>query len=441
MHNLHRTAWQQKIFLLLLLVGFSLRLLWILFFPNDLYADSIWYYEQALNLLQGKGYVYKGAPSAIWPVGYPFFLSLVFRVAPSTPLIAKLVNVALLTLDLWLLFQYARRSVFNASASLVAVALLTFMPTYIFAASIVGSEPLFTALLHLGLLVLLLALQQQQDLLWLLAGCLAGLMTYVRAEAIVFLLIVLLFYGISKPAIWSTKVQRVHGVLLLIIAAPLLIIAPWTIRNYVALGLFVPISTTGCMNMWIGHAPGADGGFYWSPDPAANPVLLRDDDTEQRWYRRSCQAAGEAIRRDPLRALSLWPQKILKLWQNDRDMVHWNLGKLTRPLAEETKALLYTSANAYYYVVLTLGLLGVVQQLWRLVRLHYQQKRYPATSQQLTSVVGIVTVIGFTLIYLPFFGAGRFHFALTPLLAIYAGELLTTGIKRVSPKGSIFGAT
>lgn len=415
-----------KIIYLLIIVGFALRILWVVYFPTDLYADSAWYYQQALNLSQGKGYVYNGAPSAIWPVGYPFFLSLIFKLVPPTQLTAKFINVMLLTFDLWLIFQYTRLSASSYLAPYLAMLLMSFMPTYIFAGGIVATEPLFACLLHFGLLIVLLALKKQRDWLWLVTGGVTGGMVYIRAEAVAFLPVVLFFYVISRPAVWSTKWQRIHGTLLLMIAIALIMITPWTIRNYIKLGLFVPISTTGCMNMWIGHVPYSDGGYYWSNDPTTNPTIFLEGDTEQTWYRRSCQAAIQLIRAAPLQAVILWPKKIFKLWQDDRGILHWHLSGTIRRVSSQEAEFLYTIANSYYYVILFTGLTGVIWQIakskfWRIYR-----GRQIWAIEELCGAVGFITILSFTGIYLPFFGASRFHFALVPLLAVYAVDFLVT---------------
>jgi len=35
-----------------------------------------------------------------------------------------------------------------------------------------------------------------------------------------------------------------------LLAASLLVVVPWTVRNYVAFGAFVPVSTAGALNLW-----------------------------------------------------------------------------------------------------------------------------------------------------------------------------------------------
>jgi hypothetical protein len=413
--------WQALI--VVLVVGGLLRLSWAWFFPNELYADSEWYYEQAINLAQNRGYLYQGQPSAIWPVGYPFFLSLIFRVTGPAPSVAKLANVLLLTIDLALIYGYARLTTTRASTPLATTWLIALMPTHIMAGSLIATESLFACCFHLQLLLLLWAIRRQPTWLWLLTGAMAGLLAYVRTEAGIFVLITVSCYGY---VVWKrgrhTKVGwRPLAIAGLIGISALLVILPWTVRNVVKLGLWIPISTTGCMNLWIGNHAGADGSFAWPRDPALNPTLLREEDTEQSWYRRSCAAALAAIRQDPQRAVRLWPQKIYWLWKNDDEIVYWNFARTTREVAPVQVDLAYHSANLYYHLLLAGGLIGIVVYLIQFARQRLSALRV-ADPRAEVHAVGLLTLVAFTLVYLPFFGSARFHFALMPILALFAVE-------------------
>ena len=85
----------------LVLAATALAIAWIVLVPTQPYADSQWYYEKAIDLSQGRGYVMdleSRKPTAAWPVGYPAFLALLFHILSPSVMGAKLVNVALLAL-------------------------------------------------------------------------------------------------------------------------------------------------------------------------------------------------------------------------------------------------------------------------------------------------------------------------------------------------------
>ncbi len=402
----------------LLLAGLVLRLYWVLVFPSLPYADSVWYYEQARNLAQGEGYRYHGAPTAIWPVGYPFFLSLVFRLSGPSLLSAKITNVLLLTLDLLLIFVFAGLASKDSKVAFLTSLIVIFSPSHIVASGLVVTEPLFACLVHGSLIVLLLAVERKNAILWVLQGVLVGLVAYVRPEGSVLLVVVLLCcHKTLRP------LRTVRGILLplMIVLSSILVLAPWAIRNWAQLGMFIPVSTTGCMNLWVGSSPMADGGFFAPPDPSVNPTILRENDTEQTWYTRSCQAAFRLIADDPLRVIWLWPRKIFKLWKDDHDLVYWNVVKTSWPVSQQQADRVSALADTYYIAALALGIAGLCQ--WFAQRLVYSRDESRSASGYWVSVVVIAC---FTLVYLPFFGNSRFRFALFPLVALFAARLLAS---------------
>jgi hypothetical protein len=299
------------------------------------------------------------------------------------------------------------------------------------------------------LILILLAVRTQKKILWVFNGVWAGLQAYIRPEAIVMLVIVLFGYTLanvlrSKPdrrvaqaetaalasapqiALSQKSVSkgRMHHLLiaLFIVLGALLTVTPWTVRNWVRLGMFVPLSTTGCMNIWIGNTEGADGGYFWPQDPAINPTVLRPGETEQTWYRRSCQAAMAALSEEPLRTLRLWPQKIIKLWAHDHDLVYWNFAGAAQQFPQRFVDFVYWLADLYYWVILCLAIAAVL--VWLKGSLSAPSLSRWFAQQPLEHWLISATLAGFTLVYLPFFGSPRFHFALFPLLVLLAGRML-----------------
>ena len=399
--------------------GFLVRLLWAGHFPNGLYADSDWYYKQAVSLAQNHGYLYQGQPSAIWPVGYPFVLSLFFRIAAPSLEMAKLQSVLLLTLDLALIYRYAQLAAGQWAVALATLAIMAFAPSYVLAGSLVASEPVFVCGLHLLFVVTLVAIRDDRTWHWLATGMLTGLLMYVRPEAGVYLLIVLGALMLVRRKASFLRTIALAGA---ITGSVLLVLLPWTVRNWTQLGLFVPVSTTGCMNLWIGHSPFADGGFVWPRDPAINPTVLREDDTEQIWYQRSCAAAQAAILSDPGRVVALWPHKIYELWATDDSLVHWNFAGVTDDGVRSWQDQVYRLVNWYYLPLLALGLAMICWRLgqWAVWLFLPARRANPQARPAAGDLFGIAVLILTTLVYLPFFGDARFHFGVLPVLVVFA---------------------
>jgi hypothetical protein len=399
---------------LLIALAVLLRLAWVQFIPSGLYADSEWYFEQGVNLAGNGGYIYQGAPSALWPVGYPFFLSLVFRIAGATVEAGRWANVLLLGVDLALIAWLAYLASASHRLALWTTVVVALAPTHIVAAGVLATEPLYAVLIHAQLVLLALALRRQHTGLWLLNGIWAGLTAYVRPESIALLGVVLLFYRATNRPVIRTRTLTGAGAIFI---AAVIVIIPWAARNWVQLGILTPFSTNSCMNLWIGNNPDATGGFYWPRDPAVNPAVLRPDDTEQSWYQRACAAAYSAISSDPLAAVRLWPQKLYHLWKNDESIAYWAYRSAYGEEWAAQSLWALRIANIYYFAVLGLGLIGIAAWL-------VEVRRTPAATEQaqysrLIYAMLLTSLLALTVVYLPFFGDTRFHFVLYPVLALF----------------------
>ena len=58
----------------------------------------------------------------------------------------------------------------------------------------------------------------------------------------------------------------IRPALIAIPLAAIVVMLPWWVRNFVAFGTFVPLTSAGGYNFWIGNNPDADG--HWMPPPA-----------------------------------------------------------------------------------------------------------------------------------------------------------------------------
>lgn len=141
------------------------------------------------------------------------------------------------------------------------------------------SEPLAATLLSGGVLALFWAWEGGPSR-WLLPGALLGTLALVRPEYLaIAVLIALVVFVREAVDDWRQSLLRA-GIFL---GALVLIVAPWTIRNAVALDRFVPISTGGGQVLFAGTYLPSDG------DPekvgaevvAENPDLFQPQDAER----------------------------------------------------------------------------------------------------------------------------------------------------------------
>ncbi len=181
------------------------------------------------------------APTAFRPPGYPALLAGVYAVtAPITDdrwTAARLVQAALGT-GLVALIGVVAAQLWGRSAGLAALALAAVFPPLIVVGGSLLSETLAVTLL-VAALAAALAARRRGGWGWVaVAGVLLGLSTLTRPQGALLALPLVL-------AVWPSGASggRALGRPALLLAAAALTIAPWTARNAVQLGAFVPVST------------------------------------------------------------------------------------------------------------------------------------------------------------------------------------------------------
>jgi len=221
----------RRAYLAIILVAFVIRLVWVLATPDyTLVHDAVDYDRHAAHLVQfGSFETSYSRKTAFRPPAFPWLLAgayWVFGDGEHRVELARIVNVfvgtgivaliGLLAFQLW-----GRRE------SLVAMALGAVYVPLLEVGQAVMSEPLF-ALLMLGAMVC--ALRK-----WVIAtGVLFGLAVLARANGMI----------LALPlawALWEGRATWWKPALAVVIGA--LVVIPWTVRNYLVLDHFVPVST------------------------------------------------------------------------------------------------------------------------------------------------------------------------------------------------------
>lgn len=135
------------------------------------------------------------------------------------------------------------------------------------------SEPLAAALLSGGVLAALWAWDGGW-LRWLLPGALFGALALTRPEYLGVMILVSLVIAVRRlRGDWRTSLLPAA----VFLAAALVVIAPWTIRNAVALDRFVPISTGGGQVLFAGTYLPSDG----DPEKVGTEVVSENPDLFQ----------------------------------------------------------------------------------------------------------------------------------------------------------------
>ncbi|HET7178064.1 MAG TPA: glycosyltransferase family 39 protein, partial [Solirubrobacterales bacterium] len=223
-------------------------------------ADSHAYYALSKALYAEGSY---GSPtfrdSSDWSPGAPLLYAAAFY-ATGGPRegVARIVEALLGAAAIVVVFLLGER-LGGRGAGLIAALGVAVYPPFIHSTGELMSEPPAIFTLPAALLAFLWAGDRERLWAWLLPGFLFGLTALIRPEyALV---------GAAFAALAAVRVGRARGWrpglagAALLVAAFLLPIVPWTVRNAVVLGRLVPISTGGGKALYVGTYLPADGDY------------------------------------------------------------------------------------------------------------------------------------------------------------------------------------
>jgi 4-amino-4-deoxy-L-arabinose transferase-like glycosyltransferase len=372
-----------------------------------LYGDPVDYDYHALSVAAGHGFpptaiASRGTPSAFRPPAYPYLLGGAYSLFGSRLIVGRLLGAALGVLAVALL-AYLARAIWDQRAGLIAGLIAAiFLPLIALNATLL-SESLFVPL-ELGLALCVLRFRRTPAYRWaLLAGCLCALAALTRAVADIWMIPTLLMIWTatgSRGMRWRSLAGAV--------AAFVIVLAPWTIRNADAFHALVPISTESGFTL---------AGQY-------NDVAGRDNDFEAVWqtptdvpsivaqlrplYRRP-GGVNEAQLDGALRKIAL------NYMKHHPSHLAIAFGLDTLRMFDLGKGHDFTTAVAY-------RVLGLPARLWRLTTL----------SAQIVALLALLSVVARAIKKLPF-PSGPKSLWLLPILA-YVLTVPSVGnpIKRIA---------
>jgi hypothetical protein len=247
-------------------------------------------------------------------------------------------------------------------------------------------------------------------------GAAVALAALVRGQALILLPCAVLVWGIAgsrRPdgegsLRWRSALAWGAAATLISVLA----IAPWTLRNWSALGSPVAISTNTGPNFWIGHHDGATGRM--STNGELPPLEERGDRTFSEWEaandRLALRESIEYALTHPLDELQLAGAKIRALYEADSVGLDWNSAYERGTLYGEYEEALRATANGFWFAIIALSGAGLVM----IVR-----GELPGGSPQRARLRFALPalVLMWTAVHVVFFGDPRFHY---PIVFVFA---------------------
>lgn len=375
-------------------------------------SDADWYYSRATMLAHGLGYLgTHGQPTAFWPVGWPWLLSLAFRVGGVSIWTVGAVNGLAAALTGWLVLDLGRRwsgSELGARAGLLAWAIY---PNAILYVPLALTEVMYTALLMSG--IWLLTTRRGWGAA-VLAGLVFGIATLVKAQTLVIVPAILAVMLWREPAVWR-RLPGIAGRGLVLLLAAALVIAPWTLRNHRELGAWVTVSTNGGITLLTGNNDSARGGY--SPDDAlVHSIDALKNSEEVRYDAEARQLGVGWIKAHPARFVALAPLKVWHLWAPDGEgKWAYETGSWAFSAAPNVFLAIRAANQVWYWLLLA----AFVVAPFRIVRRRIDWWLVPYAVALFPTAIAVV-----------FSGQSRFHYPAMPFVCLIAGWLLADWITR-----------
>lgn len=310
--------------------------------------------------------------SSYRPPAYPVFVAGVYWLFGVSRQTVELVQAILGAVTVLLVVQLGRRLCSPIAAALTGW-VTALMPVLVHFVAQLMAETIFTTLLVL--LLWIVVRDDQGKNIWsaVWVGALVGVGALMRPN--VLLLPVALVCWWRWGTCLPTRKAVARAALCLTVA--MVTILPWSIRNLSVHKVFVPVSTNGGVNLWIGNNEYATGdwlkpGDYWSPHGA------NEAEVDQQYY----LAALHFMFSHPGRTVRLVPRKLWIFWT---------------PYP-------HLSDQVPFLLLFPVSLVGLGVSLRRR-----------------ETWILLVAVGYFTLVSCVFFANQRFHVPLLPVVAIYAG--------------------
>ncbi len=384
-------------------VGVVLRLLWVGIYPAMPASDGATYLRLAEKLSRGEPYGGTGW-RAYWPPGYPFLLTpLVSLFGASRSMIIGL-NLFLFVATLFVVYSLGR-ALGGELTGRLAAAILSVWPNHIAMTAVPAKEYAFIFIVAIGFM-LLYARPNPPHWRICLAGAFLGFGCLIQPGLILLPTAFVISDLLSGRTLRTTSIRVV-----LVVVSMLLVIAPWTIRNYQVFDQFVLISTNGGDVFYRANNAFATGG--WIPNPGEVDF---SGYSELEVSALGYELGKQWIRENPVSFLQLAIEKQILFLGDDSYGVYESLRRGGLDVSEPIYAIWKGLANAYWIL------------LWAMILLSAWRWAMNRDSQPLLLLPMTLAFLYFYSLHSIVESGGKYHLSVLGLLAIIAASAVTASV-------------
>jgi len=233
-----------------------------LFFRDYRPTDDAWEWHQAAqNLLSGYGLsspdFMKGRDENLKAYRTPIpglYIAAIYAVSGFSVRAVQIANIFLGVFTVWLVYDLVRR-IFGVIAARWSALCTSFYPLFLlYTGPLISETPVIMLLASALWLVWVL---RARTAIWCApVGIVLGLSVLTRETQLPIAVLIALWTLISRDAKgWRHRASPA----LVILVFLALTLTPWTVRNYIILGKFIPLTSQGGLSLWMANNPLADG--------------------------------------------------------------------------------------------------------------------------------------------------------------------------------------
>lgn len=390
---------RNKIIVLIILFTFVISLMYSFHFKIKPLVDARAYDAIATNIINGNGYrenlnvdiQHDYAIARVGPL-YEYFLAGIYKIFGHYYEVVWVVQALLRAASAWLLYL-AALIIFESNQNKKKIAILSaaifgFHPDLIEISAMLMTETLYLFLLLLMIYLFFRFFNSLNRGQAVLLGVVSTLAILARPP-IIFFLSIILFRHFQKKNFFSA---------VLFSLAVLLMLIPWTVRNYSVYNRFMPLGAAGSFNFWIGNYHGGGG----EQEPREEHYSFVKNNEVREINQESMKQFKSFLSNYPKEFIKLTFLRINKYFSILRPMGFWfyQIG-LDQLLFVTSSAL----ASIFLFIFGFAGLIKAVKQKNVLFN-------YVAAFTFITPLIIFVTVV-----------ETRYRFQIYPFLALFSGYL------------------
>lgn len=385
--NHRQCLWSLLAFALLLRVGFGLTQSDLTNASDEVHWDRLGQAYVTLGVLHPDTGMYR-------PPLYGLFLAGMYHTFGHNLILVRIVQAIMGTITCYLIYILGCK-IGEVVVGLIAAGLFAIYPLFVFFSGVLMAETLLILLTTISFVYCIQFWKKSTVTMAMGFGGIVGLSALCKPVLLPWLPPILFFWWRKSPLRPAQKASRV----LTVVGTLCLIILPWTARNHIISGGFVPISTNFGINLLVGAHPDGRGVYDNQIDYLALYHTLSDTSQGATADHRVAGIVLGWIIAQPLHYLSLIIDKLLYYW------CPWVPGE--PPLYNAIAVLSCTP-------LLILGLIGTL-----------------SLRQSPEGLVLILLIICMSLLHMVFFAHTRFRLPIDAVLCVPAAWICRQWINRM----------